>query len=429
MEINNIAFQSQMPSILGAIARSRFVSFDLELSGIPGRQNSQAKAPGRSEDGKQTLQERYAETKKAAERYQIIQFGMTCVEEDLERGVYIARPYNFYLNPVPGGRLDIERDFTYQSGAVEFLLGVGFRMDAPFKEGVPYLSRDEEARARSSAIARQDRNRFKDIFIPDNDIDSLELVRRARQEISDWIIQNAKQPGAYLNIAPINYDKPGYIGRGLNGYQKRLVHQLVRAEFPDFVSVSRSDFIQIEPYDQKREDSKLQKRTEWFERDLTSQIGLRWIAEALCPTVDRVLTPKLTPPNAFGSLAAVTSWVHPPVPLSWEEQEAVAYRFQKLIETLQQNPTMIVGHNVLIDLIYFYTCFFGPLPDKVEDFGRLISQLFPMVFDTKYLADKVNDNSPLYRSSLEEIDRELSELQIPIIGTFLKHIYHYRPIC
>jgi len=86
MEVNGLAFQSQLPSILGAISRSKFVAFDLELSGIPGRQTGQARAPGRGEDGKQTLQERYQETKKAAERYQIIQLGLTCVEEDLERG-------------------------------------------------------------------------------------------------------------------------------------------------------------------------------------------------------------------------------------------------------------------------------------------------------------------------------------------------------
>ena len=86
MEVNSLVFQSQLPSILAAISRSKFVAFDLELSGIPGRQTGQTRAPGRSEDGKQTLQERYQETKKAAERYQIIQLGLTCVEEDLERG-------------------------------------------------------------------------------------------------------------------------------------------------------------------------------------------------------------------------------------------------------------------------------------------------------------------------------------------------------
>ncbi len=417
MEVNGLAFQSQLPSILRAIARSKFVAFDLELSGIPGRQTGQARAPGRSEDGKQTLQERYTETKKAAERYQIIQLGLTCVEEDLERGVYVTRPYNFFLNPVPGGRLGIERDFTYQSGAVEFLLGIGFRMDAPFTEGVPYLSRDEEARARSNAIARQDKNRFEDIFIQDNDLESLQFIRRARQEIFEWRTRTTPDP-SYLNIAPLNHSRPDYNGRGLNGYQKRLVHQLVRAEFPDCVSISKIDFIQILPYDQQREDMQLQKKMEWFERGLTCQIGLRWIAEAICPDVNRVLQAQHAPPNAFGNLEAVTPWVSLPLPVTEDESEAIARRFLGLIDTLRAKRTVIVGHNVFLDLIYFFSCFFGPLPDRVEDFQNLIAQLFPLVFDTKYLADKINNNSPLYRSSLDEIDRELSRLPVPVIGAF-----------
>ncbi len=85
MEVTSHTFQSQVLSILGAISRSHFVSFDLELSGISGKQ-FKAKPTGQNEDGKQTLQQRYEETKAAAERYQILQLGLTCVEEDRDRG-------------------------------------------------------------------------------------------------------------------------------------------------------------------------------------------------------------------------------------------------------------------------------------------------------------------------------------------------------
>ena len=78
MEVDDRNFQSRLCSILQAISNARFVSFDLELSGIA------VKQPGRG--GKQTLQRRYEENKKAAERFQILQLGMTCAEEDKERG-------------------------------------------------------------------------------------------------------------------------------------------------------------------------------------------------------------------------------------------------------------------------------------------------------------------------------------------------------
>lgn len=85
MDVTGHTFQTQLFSILGAISRSHFVSFDLELTGIPGKQ-FKSKPTGQSEDGRQTLQQRYEETKAAASRYQILQLGLTCVEEKKDRG-------------------------------------------------------------------------------------------------------------------------------------------------------------------------------------------------------------------------------------------------------------------------------------------------------------------------------------------------------
>ena len=60
-------------------------------------------------------------------------------------------------------------------------------MEAPFTEGVPYLSRQEEARARLIAAARWDRSSVADINIPADDVGSIEFVRRVRKEVREWI--------------------------------------------------------------------------------------------------------------------------------------------------------------------------------------------------------------------------------------------------
>ena len=59
-------------------------------------------------------------------------------------------------------------------------------MEAPFFEGVPYFSREEEAASRAAEAAKHDRSSFADIFIRDGDTESLDFVRRVRQEITDW---------------------------------------------------------------------------------------------------------------------------------------------------------------------------------------------------------------------------------------------------
>lgn len=59
-------------------------------------------------------------------------------------------------------------------------------MEAPFLEGVPYFSREEEAASRAAEVAKRDRNSFADIFIRDGDTESLEFIQRVRQEVTAW---------------------------------------------------------------------------------------------------------------------------------------------------------------------------------------------------------------------------------------------------
>ena len=83
--------------MLRALADAHFVAIDLELSGIQSKTGHRPRAvgngsnEGKSTGGKQTLQERYKEAKEAAERYQILQVGITIVNEDAETGLYQHR--------------------------------------------------------------------------------------------------------------------------------------------------------------------------------------------------------------------------------------------------------------------------------------------------------------------------------------------------
>lgn len=81
MEVTGQTFvYHHLPRILDDLASCCFVSIDFEFSGI-------AKAPrGPAAQGRQTLQQRYDETKRAAERYSIVQVGLTVCHEDIKTG-------------------------------------------------------------------------------------------------------------------------------------------------------------------------------------------------------------------------------------------------------------------------------------------------------------------------------------------------------
>lgn len=81
-------------------------------------------------------------------------------------------------------------------------------MEAPFTEGIPYLSRQEEARARSIAATRWDRTSVADINIPADDIGSMEFVQRVRQEVREWV-KNVRDPSMVRAVPLIRVEAFG----------------------------------------------------------------------------------------------------------------------------------------------------------------------------------------------------------------------------
>jgi poly(A)-specific ribonuclease len=81
MDVSNRQFSSELVKILQLIADSHFIALDLEFSGIFSRRAS----GGRS---RLSLQQVYEEIKEAAKQYQVLQVGLTVVEEDIQKGTY-----------------------------------------------------------------------------------------------------------------------------------------------------------------------------------------------------------------------------------------------------------------------------------------------------------------------------------------------------
>ena len=255
MEVNKTSFYPLLLDIITDISESHFVAIDLELSGVPSKGAKSSSGPGRP-----SLQERYLEIKEAAERYQILQIGLTCVQQDIENAKYVLKPYNFELSPLIEEKgLDIERIFSFQSGAVDFLLKVGFDLSLPFYNGVPYLSRAESKEAREKHAKRQDKTAIADIQIKPTETESLAFLERVRSEIKAWLTSRNAATQDYINVGATaaseavdkeNSEPPEELSR----FEKRLVHQLVRAEYPELVTISKRGFVQIVRFNKERED-------------------------------------------------------------------------------------------------------------------------------------------------------------------------------
>ncbi len=224
--MNQAQFSGRLLSILEHIANANFISFDLEMSGIATRSRFGPNPKGH-DGGKPTLQELYDETRMAAETFQVLQVGITCAQEDREKGqssastfngafqtahlpdnnnlhvlnvgFYLLRPFNFNLSPLLYMESTVkdrfpERKIVLSSSAVDFLQREGgFNIGKVFTEGVYYLSHadEEEARRRFQVRTEQREVGKYDDISSLGDQHAQEFICYARNIINVWV--NAKK--------------------------------------------------------------------------------------------------------------------------------------------------------------------------------------------------------------------------------------------
>ena len=187
----------------------------------------------------------------------------------------------------------------------------------------------------------------------------------------------------------------------LTNMHKRLVYNLVESEYPTLAARSHPSFMNIElsrpERDKKdRETQLLGKKTQ-----IQQCVGFRWIVEALVGGDLTWMFEQIRDTRALGR------------PYTPDTPEQLAMRVK---QRLKEHRPVLVGHNIFTDLVYLCKCFLGPLPDTVEEFQVMVHSLFPIVVDTKYLATH-DCGSVNPRSSLVDLNRELSHISNPVIGS------------
>ncbi|CAO2651390.1 Nn.00g039600.m01.CDS01 [Neocucurbitaria sp. VM-36] len=401
MEVDAASFPHHLLGLIINISEADFVSFDLELSGIPSRlPNKPPRGPGRF-----SLEERYAETKAGADRYQILQVGLTCARFDYIANKYVLRPYNINISPLLEERLDIEREFSFQSGACTFLLNNGFDLGAPFASGVQYLSREEAKRAKQMAWDRlEKKNPIEDLQLKAEDVESLDFLRRVREAITKWRTSTSSS----LEVTTHSGLEVQPLVSTISRFEKRLVHQLVRAEFPDLVSIGRADCIRIIQFDPVREADNVRRIKSRVKEQIVRQTGFRWIFEALAQDGNFERSDPLYVARSNTGMVMTS------------DTYAIRDGYDRAVERLKTKRPVLVGHNMFTDIVYLYRTFVGELPETLQGFQDAIHELFPKIVDTKYLATHAEGDlnaSP----TLEEIAKGLSKQSLPSIITHADH--------
>lgn len=84
--------------------------------------------------------------------------------------------------------------------------------------------------------------------------------------------------------------------------------------------------------------------------------------------------------------------------------------FSKLIWLLSKSQKMIIGHNMLTDIMQICRQFFSsPLPEIYDDFKSMSNSLFPKILDTKYMANIAPLKELINTSVLGDMDKLLDK--------------------
>ncbi|KAI8616793.1 ribonuclease H-like domain-containing protein [Chytriomyces sp. MP71] len=339
MDVTKRSFRDTLPMLAAALSQCDIIALDTELSGLH-RTSAEAAA---FEDSPQT---RYEKLRSSAQTFAVVQFGVATFTWDPVIKKYVSKAFNFPIFGVTGKQLfSLERRFLVESGAVDFLIQNNFNFDETFKNGIPYVRYDEEARARAAIDAAEN---------PSNNVMPIEekdreYVEEAMTQIEEW------NNNGHDTSVSISAD---------NGFKKRLIHQEVRQRFPGFLGTrSRGRDVVVSRLTEQ-ERARASNGEDEYKNKLHAELEY-------------------------------------------------LIGFRRVIEMISKSRKPVVGHNMYLDLCQTLHKFCYELPPTINEFKNLCNSTFPVIYDTKLIANTAPEiKSIVTNSTLSDMATRLT-IDIP----------------
>ncbi|KAI8994548.1 ribonuclease H-like domain-containing protein [Pilobolus umbonatus] len=257
MEIPRQQFLDKLSYVEEAIKECDFMAIDTELSGL-NRPATTIRL--------YSMDNRYKELKEATDKFLIIQFGLCTFKWSEIEGRYIAKPFNFYIFPTGiTGQVQMNRVFSVQAQAFDFLVKQSFDFNKWVYQGIPYMTQVEEKQFILESEQKMSDN------IPNIPIDDKEreFIKAAMASIEEWVQNENNEDSEGINISC------------KNAYQRRLIYQEVRNNYKDLTAVGMQGFIRVVKYTQKQKDKIMKEKRKKFEVDCESAIGFRKVIKMI----------------------------------------------------------------------------------------------------------------------------------------------------
>ncbi|GAB5583056.1 poly(A)-specific ribonuclease PARN isoform X1 [Prionailurus iriomotensis] len=347
-------FKSNLQKVYQAIEEADFFAIDGEFSGI-----SDGPSVTALTNGFDTPEERYQKLKK----------------HSMDFLLYITKSFNFYVFPKPFNRSSPDVKFVCQSSSIDFLASQGFDFNKVFRNGIPYLNQEEERQLReqydekrlqsngAGTLSYVSPNASKcPVTIPE---DQKKFIDQVVEKIED-LLQSEENKNLDLEpctgsagsntgvgeellpLRPMRYNNIKEHSAEDRWFQRKLIYQTLSWKYPKGIHVEtletekKERYIVISKVDEEERKRREQQKHAKEQEELNDAVG-----------------------------------------------------FSRVIHAIANSGKLVIGHNMLLDVMHTVHQFYCPLPADLNEFKEMTTCVFPR--------DIINN------TSLAELEKRLKE--------------------
>uniref|UniRef100_A0A8C4IAD2 Poly(A)-specific ribonuclease PARN n=1 Tax=Dicentrarchus labrax TaxID=13489 RepID=A0A8C4IAD2_DICLA len=297
-------------------------------------------------NGLDTPEERYTKLKKHSMDFLLFQFGLCTFKYDQTKSKYIIKPFNFYVFPKPFNRTSPDIKFICQSSSIDFLASQGFDFNKVFCNGIPYLNQEEEAQLREQTEERRNQH-ANGVGTPSYISPSSKGPAHVPEEHKDFINRVIEKVEALFTNSEKTLDL-----EPCTGFQRKLIYQTLNWKGFTWKPLKQKSKVDDEER-KRREQQKLEREQE----ELNDAVG-----------------------------------------------------FSRVIHAISKSGKLVVGHNMLLDVMHTIHQFYCPLPEVLKlKMNILNTEPFWLLLDTKLMASTQPFKEMITNTSLAELEKQLKE--------------------
>uniref|UniRef100_K7E7Q9 Poly(A)-specific ribonuclease PARN n=2 Tax=Ornithorhynchus anatinus TaxID=9258 RepID=K7E7Q9_ORNAN len=350
MEMIRSNFKKNLSKVYQAIEEADFLAIDGEFSGI-----SDGPSVSALTNGFDTPEERYQKLKKHSMDFLLFQYGLCTFKYDHTESKYVMKSFNFYVFPKPFNRTSPDVKFVCQSSSIVFLANQGFDFNKVFRCGIPYLNQEEERQLREQLDEKRSQSNGAATlsYVSPNASKCPVTIPEDQKKFIDEVVEKIEE--LLQNEENKNLDL-----EPCTGFQRKLIYQTLNWKYPKGIHIEtletekKERYIAVSKVNEEERKKKEQQKQAKEQEELNDAVG-----------------------------------------------------FSRVIHAIANSGKLVIGHNMLLDVMHTIHQFYCPLPEDLNEFKEVTACVFPRLLDTKLMASTQPFKEIINNTSLAELEKRL----------------------